>query len=121
MHPILSVRYLASLLGISVTRLREIAGNVESHYRVWPLVYANGQKVRTLWIPSDELKELQRRIHRNILARLPLGNEVQGGVRGRSCGSVSGGAKEPGKTSIGTLGLLAIEGQLPCREDTKEA
>jgi hypothetical protein len=39
----------------------------------------------------------------------------------RSCGSVSGGAEEPGKTSIGTLGLLAIEGQLPCREDTKEA
>ena len=85
MQPILSVRDLASRLGTSVARLREIADDIKSHYKVRPqLDKKNKHKVRQLSVPSNELKEIQRRIKNNILAPITLGEGVHGGVRGRS-------------------------------------
>ncbi len=85
MQPILSVRDLASRLGTPAARLREIADDIKSHYKVWPLLdKKNKQKVRHLRVPSNELKEIQRRIKDNILAPITLGEGVHGGVRGRS-------------------------------------
>lgn len=84
MQQIVSLRDLSSRLGTSVSRLREIADNIKSHYKVWPLIDEKKQKVRHLRVPSNELKEVQRRIKGNILAGIDLGEVVHGGVRGRS-------------------------------------
>lgn len=85
MQPILSLRDLSSRLGRPLARLREIADDIKSHYKLLPLVdKKNKDKVRHLMVPDDELKEIQRRIKNNILAKISLGGVVQGGVRGRS-------------------------------------
>jgi RNA-directed DNA polymerase len=82
LQPILSVRDLASRLGIRPSHLDEVAENIKSHYKIEPL--KQGSKVRMLAIPGPELKRLQRRINSNILAKIPLASTVYGGVRGGS-------------------------------------
>ena len=84
MQPILSVKDLSSRLGTPAAQLREIADDIKAHYKVWPLLDKKKQKVRLLRVPSNELKEIQRRIKNNILALITLGEGVHGGVRGRS-------------------------------------
>ena len=85
MRPILSVRDLASQLGKSPARLHEIADAIKPYYRESALVdKGNPQKIRRLTIPRGELKEIQRRINRNILRQIALGAGVHGGVAGRS-------------------------------------
>lgn len=82
MRPILSVNRLASLVGMPATRLHQIADKIEEHYRLE--VLKQGHKIRHLKIPKGELKELQRRISRNILSPIALSESAHGGVRGRS-------------------------------------
>jgi RNA-directed DNA polymerase len=84
MQPILSVRDLSFRLGTPADRLREIADDIESHYKIRPLVDKKKQKVRMLRVPDYELKKIQRGIKNNILGPIALGDEVHGGVRGRS-------------------------------------
>jgi RNA-directed DNA polymerase len=85
MKPILSVRDLSSRLGVPLDRLRVVAKNVRLHYRPLPLIDKdNPQIVRELTVPDLELKNIQRRIKSNILSRLPLSQDVHGGVQGRS-------------------------------------
>lgn len=82
MQPILSLRDLAARIGIPVPRLREVARDIASHYKIQPL--KQGAKVRMLAIPGAELKTIQRRINRAILAKIPLATTVYGGVAGGS-------------------------------------
>lgn len=82
MQAIQSVRDLASRLGTPTARLREIGRDIKSHYKIQPL--KQGNKVRQLAIPGPELKQIQRRINTNILAKVPLARGVYGGVRGGS-------------------------------------
>lgn len=82
MQPILSVRDLAARLGIEAGYLREVGRDIESHYKIQPL--KQGAKVRMLAIPQAELKMIQRRINRAILAKVPLAKAVYGGVAGGS-------------------------------------
>ena len=82
MQPIVSVRDLASRLGVPPIHLREVTQNIKGHYRVQPL--KQGSKVRMLAIPKPDLKVIQRRINNNILAKIPLERTVYGGVRGGS-------------------------------------
>ena len=84
MQPILSVRALAWRLGTSGDRLREIADDIGSHYTPQTLWNKTRTKVRHLWVPSDELKEIQRRITSRVLALINLSENAHGGVRGRS-------------------------------------
>lgn len=87
MRPILSVNDLAHRLGTSVEGLRKLARNAERDYK--PQIYfdkKNPAIKRDLWVPNPELKEIQRRIHRNLLAPIALQPGVHGGVRGRSTG-----------------------------------
>jgi len=81
-QPILSLRDLAARIGIPVPRLREVARDIDSHYEIQPL--KQGAKVRMLAIPGPELKTIQRRINRAILAKIPLATTVYGGVAGGS-------------------------------------
>lgn len=82
MQPILSLRDLSSRLGISPADLRGVARNIDSHYSIKQRRI--GSKVRTLAVPEPELKLIQRRINRNVLAKIPLARTVYGGVRGGS-------------------------------------
>lgn len=83
MRPILSLRDLAARLGTPIARMREIAEEVEEHYR-HQFLRQGPSKVRQLRIPKLELRALQRRINVNILAPIALDSSVHGGVRGCS-------------------------------------
>lgn len=86
MQPILSVRDLASRLGTSATRLREISREIKRDVRTLYKTHLliQGSKVRQLAVPTPELMEIQRRINSNILAKLRLPVGVYGGVLGGS-------------------------------------
>ncbi len=83
MAPILSVNELAWKIGIPIARLRQIGKSVHKHYRVFPKWIAK-DKVRTFRVPDDELMDIQRRIVQRVLNPIGFGDEVHGGIRGRS-------------------------------------
>lgn len=83
MKPILSLRDLAIRVGVPLDRLREMAANVSSHYR-YETKRTGPAKVRDLWIPDAELKDVQRRIKKRVLDPIALSTDVHGGVKGRS-------------------------------------
>jgi RNA-directed DNA polymerase len=70
-------------LGTPVDRLRQIIAEIEKHYS-YDVLQQGPNKVRELRIPKAELRTLQRRINKNILAPLVFGEAAHGGVRGRS-------------------------------------
>lgn len=84
MKPILSLNDLSSRLGISRDNLVAVAAVANRSYRSWQKLYKRTGKVRTLREPSKELKEIQRRITRNILLRIEIPAHVHGGVKGCS-------------------------------------
>jgi len=85
MRPIVSLRHLASLLFTPVERLKEIAADVDAHYNSFNVIYGkNLDKTREIHEPLAELKAIQRRIYKNILAKIPLSPAAHGGVAGRS-------------------------------------
>jgi RNA-directed DNA polymerase len=85
MKPILSLRDMAYQLGMPISRLREVARDVESHYDTWGRFdEKNPNIVRQITAPDRELKEIQRHINSRILSRFPLADAVHGGVGGRS-------------------------------------
>jgi RNA-directed DNA polymerase len=84
MKPILSLNDLSSRLGIPRVNLVALAADVDAHYRTWQKKNEKTSKVRTLHAPSMELKNAQKRITRNILLRIEIGEEVHGGVKGCS-------------------------------------
>jgi RNA-directed DNA polymerase len=82
-RPILSVNDFARRLGTPIDRLRQIADEVDAHYRIFSKIDEKKQKVRLFREPSPELKEIQRRLKR-LLARAGVSPVAHGGVRGRS-------------------------------------
>lgn len=74
----------SSRLGIPRSRLDEVAAEVGHHYRSWQKLNKKTGKVRTLHAPSKELKDIQRRITRNILLKIEISPYVHGGVKGCS-------------------------------------
>ena len=84
MKPILSAQDLAWRLGIPLPTIRELAGDVESHYHEWESVNIEKGKTRVLKVPDDLLKAVQRRILKNVLIEFPLPESAHGGVKGRS-------------------------------------
>src|ERR1035441_3882608 len=88
MKLIISVRDLASRLGFSPERLRQLVREIDeyrySHYRFWSEINEKTRKIRHFRIPDAELMCLQRRIKTNILDKLELSDAAHGGVRGRS-------------------------------------
>jgi RNA-directed DNA polymerase len=88
MKPLMSVRKLASLIGVPPSRLREIdreiATNLASHYIVFSRLNPAKSKSRIFRNPRPELKMIQRRILHNILSQITVHGMAHGGVRGRS-------------------------------------
>jgi RNA-directed DNA polymerase len=88
--PILSVRDLARRIGTPISRLENIAEDIDSHYHVFSKVDEKKQKVRLFRNPSPELKEIQRRINKTILSITSVSDIAHGGVVGKSTRSNAG-------------------------------
>lgn len=89
MSPLVSARDLARRLGVPVQRLRalchEITVHPGLHYSFWSEVdKKKAGKERQFKAPRAELKEIQRRIAKNILSKIPLSDSAHGGVHRRS-------------------------------------
>jgi RNA-directed DNA polymerase len=81
---ILSMNDLTSRLGVARSDLLALAGEVERHYKTWSKVNKKTGKVRVLHAPSKQLKDVQKRITRNILLKIDISPDVHGGVKGCS-------------------------------------
>ena len=84
MKPLLSEQYLAHHLGIPLLELRNLAAEIQNHYRERDLIDEKKGKVRPLKVPDRKLRFVQRRILRRILDRYPLPDAAHGGVKGKS-------------------------------------
>ena len=102
--PILSLQALAWKIKVPLARLHKIAGNVDKHYDELRLL--KGDKLRILHVPHEELKEIQRRICKHILEPISLGDEVHGGVRGRS--TLTNAARHLGKPCVVCLDVKSF-------------
>jgi RNA-directed DNA polymerase len=81
---LVSVRLLAKTLGVPRDQLELLAANINAHYHEWEQTHPRTGKTRTLRSPSKELKAVQSRIAKRLFGSVVLGEEVQGGVRGKS-------------------------------------
>lgn len=84
MNPLLSAQYLAHRLGTPLSELRNLAREVDAHYRRWEETNEKTGKVRRYTVPVGPLKAIQRRILRRILNEYALPDVAHGGVKGRS-------------------------------------
>lgn len=82
-----SMQDLAWKIGVPIEKLRALAVGIQQdrHAHYTHSVQEMGKdKVRHIDNPARELKEVQRRIVRHVLAPLGFGEAAHGGVRGRS-------------------------------------
>ena len=82
MKSILSLQYLAWRLGVPLPKLREMARQIDKHYREWSTIDHKKGKARNFKVPDDELKQIQRRILRKVLADFQLPVGAHGGIKG---------------------------------------
>lgn len=83
MNPIYNLKGLAWYLGVPAEELHFYATTIGRHYSEFPRKKPNGE-VRFINAPGDVLKDIQRRIYRKVLLKVPLPESVHGGVKGRS-------------------------------------
>jgi RNA-directed DNA polymerase len=83
---LVSINRVADILDIPPDRLRDLATKTDGLYRPYIKRYlsAGKTKERRICIPSDELKFVQRRLNRRILAQKALPEELNGGVPGKT-------------------------------------
>jgi len=84
--PLLSIRYVARLLGYSPEGLLELADRAPHMYAPFDKrVVRNGKtKLRHIDNPTGELKFVQHRIKERLLDTAPLPSFILGGVRGKT-------------------------------------
>lgn len=100
--PLLSRRYVASLLGEKPEALIVLAERAETLYSPFSQAKRNDPtKTRQIDNPQNPLKSLQRRIKTRLLDRVPLPPFVVGGVPGRSARQNS--ALHVGRREVVTL------------------
>lgn len=80
--PIATLEDLARLCGTTVPRLAWLALEKGKHYATWKVPKARGQ--RTIEAPKRQLRAVQRRIHTQILAKVPVSEAAHGFRSGRS-------------------------------------
>ncbi len=84
-YPLRSIRRIEELIGRNRKDLKRIASHAGRYYRPFDRRHQKGEgKWRHIDNPTGELKEIQQRIHRNILTTIKFPEEVVGGVAGRS-------------------------------------
>lgn len=77
-----SLKGLARRLCVPLEVLQALPESVNSQYRTFRL--ARGQRSRTISVPSERLKSIQRRIYDEFLKPVSLPANLHGGVLGRS-------------------------------------
>lgn len=82
MKPVVSLRDLEWTLAIPRAVLRDLASNAPRHYH--PFLLRQGEKLRKIDNPDEELRHVQRRINRRILDSVEMPGHLHGGGRGRS-------------------------------------
>lgn len=98
-------------LGFSPQFLFELGNNSSAHYRVFDLAKKSGGK-RTICVPSDHLKGIQRLILDNLLCRFKMPEHVHGAVKGRSI--VTNAEVHVNKPLIVNIDLRDFFGSIPC-------
>ena len=85
--PILSMHHFAWTIGVRIEQLQALATNIQrdrnSHYK-HSVREMGKDKFRHIDNPAPELKDVQRRILRLVLAPLGFGETAHGGIKGRS-------------------------------------
>ncbi len=83
--PLLSMRKLASILGVSLFQLETLASEAGRYYRPFDRRKNKGTgKWRHIDNPVGLLKSVQAKIHKRILASFPIPETMVGGAKGRS-------------------------------------
>ena len=83
-EPLVSMRRLESLLRWDRSDIRCVAARAGSYYEPFDRRRHVDDKWRHIDNPTKALKELQSRIYRAILQTLPFGENIVGGIKGRS-------------------------------------
>jgi RNA-directed DNA polymerase len=78
-----NTKQLAALLKMSPGEINHIVSRLDKEYFRRPRKKPDGSE-RMLFVPSEKLKLLQRKIYDNILSKVPLLPCVMGGVKGKS-------------------------------------
>jgi RNA-directed DNA polymerase len=84
LHPLVSWRRLEAILGWGRDDLRRIANNCSSYYRPFEQRKRGGGGVRHIDIPNKLLKQLLKRINRQILQTVDLPASLMGATKGKS-------------------------------------
>lgn len=102
MKRLVSLNDLARRVGVPRERLEHLAAQIDDQYREWPLIDPKvPDKVRIVRSPSDELMQVQRALVARIFSKIPLNDNVHGGVPGRS--TRSNAAHHLGQACVITL------------------
>ncbi len=80
--PIATLEDLCRVCGTSAPRLTWLALEKGKHYATWKIPKARGHRI--IEAPKRELRAVQRRIHEQILARVPVSDAAHGFRSGRS-------------------------------------
>jgi len=78
---------LSEVLNIPLGRLKEIARDINKHYRFTKIRTGKKNKLRDTFIAKPELRRIHDSININILDKIDFPIEIRGGVRGRSVSS----------------------------------
>ena len=111
-RPVVSVRYLASLLQIRPQPLRDVADRAAALYLPFILVQNKGGRIkhRPIDNPGPELKWVQARIKRRLLDTYDFPTFMCGGVRRRS--TRDNAKKHVGKSEVVTVDLQNFFGSV---------
>lgn len=86
MGALFSIQQLGWWLGVPASELIQLAKEIDQHehYREKSILDSKKQKLRCFKVPDRRLKDVQKRILRNILVNHPVSQGMHGGVSGRS-------------------------------------
>ncbi len=83
-RPIASIKALACALHVSPRQLCWAIGRADTLYRPLKPITKSDGSVRQTYDPAAPLKDIQRRINRNIFSRVEFPIYLQGGIRDRN-------------------------------------
>lgn len=81
-RPIASLSSLCAALSVDINILKNTAKNIERHYHPYDIPKKDGTK-RTIYIPSNHLKTIQKRINRAVFGNVKYPSYLYGGIQER--------------------------------------
>lgn len=117
MKPLLSAQFLAHQIGVPLPELQQLANDISNHYREWTKTDDKKGKNRTLKVPDQKLKFVQRRILRRVLNSYALPDGAHGGVKGKS--PKTNASEHCGKPLVVTLDIRSFFPSVSHREVAK--